>query len=107
MNIIDSLRPTAYKVNARWLPAMMIALPVVALLAGVLYRFVPWNNIEQVPWKAFGSFAGAFIVIGVASIVLFAEKIRDRGSIFKKNIFARQVPFLRQNFCSGVMIRLS
>jgi len=98
VNIIDSLRPTAYKVNARWLPAMMIALPVVALLAGVLYRFVPWNNIEQVPWKAFGSFAGAFIVIGVASIVLFAEKIRDRGKHLQEEYFCKASAFPTTEF---------
>ena len=98
MNIIDSLRPTVYKVNARWLPAMMIALPAVALLAGILYRVVPWNNIEQVPWKTFSSFASAFIVIGVASIVLFAGKIRDRGKHLQEEYFCKAITFPTTEF---------
>ena len=93
MNFVDNMRPSTYKVNARWIPAIMIALPGIILLAGMLYKFMPWNSLVQVPLKILSAGASTFMVIGVASIVLFSEKIRNRGKHLEDEYFHKSITF--------------
>lgn len=98
MGFVDRIMPNTYKIQARWFPAIMIALPAIVLFSELMYRFVLQESIKTIPLKMLGSIFSVVVTIGVVSIILFSEKIRNRGKCLEDEYFSKTTAFPTTEF---------